>query len=282
MGLFQQPVERSMDTGPGAIRAMYLDVNGLSTYTERRGRGAPVVLVHALGTSLRCWDPAAEILARQWEVITYDYRGHGRTEKVAGAAGIPQLAADLAALLGRLAVGPVHVVGLAVGAMIAQHLAVDHPGMVRSLVLASPRSELDPRGVQYNEERAEAVEARGMRAVVDVTIARAFPPDYERHHPEVIAAFRGEFLANDPHGYAAVCRGLGTFCVTPRLHEIRCPTLLLAGEADRLCPPDQAAAMQSRIAGARRDVLPGIGHFSVVEAPGLFAERCAGFLKEEA
>lgn len=267
-----------MQIRSGSIHAMYLDVDGLSTYVERRGGGDPVVLVHALGTSLRSWDPAAEILARQWEIITYDYRGHGRTEKVPGTATIPRMADDLAGLLSRLGVASVHVVGLAVGAMIAQHLAVDHPGVVRSLVLVSPRSELDARGVKYNEERADAVEARGMRAVVDVTIERAFPPDYERRHPEVIAGFRGELLANDPHGYAAVCRGLGTFCVTPRLHEIRCPTLLLVGELDRLCPPDQAAAMQSRIADARVEVLPGIGHFSLVEAPATITERCAGFL----
>lgn len=267
-----------MQNGSGIIQTMYLDVDGLSTYLERRGSGDPVVLVHALGTSLRSWDPAAEILARRWEIIAYDYRGHGRTEKAPGTAAVPRMADDLAGLFSRLGVGPVHVVGLAVGAMIAQQLAVDHPGVVRSLVLASPRSELDSRGVKYNEERADAVEARGMRAVADITIERAFPPDYERGHPEVIAGFRGELLANDPHGYAAVCRGLATFCVTPRLHEIRCPTLLLAGELDRLCPPDQAAAMQSRIPDARLEVLPGIGHFSVVEAPATIAERCAGFL----
>jgi 3-oxoadipate enol-lactonase len=242
-----------------------------------------VVLVHALGLGVRSWDPVAARLARALEVIAYDYRGHGRTEKTAGrVCTIPALADDLAALLACLDLGPVSVVGLAVGALIALQAAVDRPRAVDALVLASPRSQLDAEGVAYNEERADAVEARGMRAVADATIARAFPPDYARARPGVVERFRGEFLANDPHGYAAVCRGLSTVRLTPRLGEIRCPTLLLPGELDRLCPPAEALAMQARIPGARCEALPDTGHFSAVEAPAAFAERCLAFLTPRA
>lgn len=269
-----------MGQSPGRpIDCMYVEANGTSTYVERRGRGWPVVLVHALGMSLRSWDPVAELLAREFEVVAYDYRGHGRTEKVAGACTIPTLADDLRDLLAHLALPSAHVVGLAVGSMIAQQLALQEPGLISGLVLASPRSELDARGVKYNEERADSVEAGGMRQVVDVTIQRAFPAKYERHHPEIVRWFRGEFLANDPHGYAAVCRGLSTFCVTPRLREMRCPTLLLAGELDRLCPPEGALDMQTRILGSRCETLPGIGHFSAIEAPQLIRDRILAFLR---
>jgi 3-oxoadipate enol-lactonase len=246
---------------------------------ERRGRGWPVVLIHALGMSVRSWDPVAEALAEDFEVVAYDYPGHGRTEKVGGPCTIPILAEHLRDLLGCLPLGPVNLVGLAVGSMIAQQLALQEPGLVSSLVLASPRSQLDPRGAKYNEERAGTVEAQGMRAVMDVTIQRAFPQDYGQNHPEVMRRFRGEFLANDPHGYAAVCRGLSTFCTTPRLHEIRCPTLLLAGEVDQLCPVREATAMHSRIPGSRCEVLAGVGHFSAIETPALFAERVLAFLR---
>ncbi len=269
-----------MSQSPGQpIDGVYVEVNGTSTYVERRGRGWPVVLVHALGMSVRSWDPVADALAEDFEVVAYDYRGHGRTEKVGGPATIPILAEHLRDLLGCLALGPVHLVGLAVGSMVAQHLALQTPGLVSALVLVSPRSELDPGGAQYNEERANAVEAQGMRAVMDVTIQRAFPEGYGRNHPEVMRRFRGEFLANDPHGYAAVCRGLSTFCTTPRLHEIRCPTLLLAGELDQLCPAREAAAMHSRIAGSRCETLPGVGHFSAIEAPAEVAQRVLAFLR---
>jgi 3-oxoadipate enol-lactonase len=261
------------------IEGMYVDANGTSTYVERRGRGWPVVLIHALGMSLRSWDTVAEALAEDFQVVAYDYCGHGRTEKVGGPSTIPILAEHLRDLLGCLALGPVHLVGLAVGSMIAQQLAIQEPRLVSALVLASPRSELDPRGAKYNEERADTVEAQGMRAVMGVTIQRAFPQDYGRNHPEVMRLFRGEFLANDPHGYAAVCRGLSTYCTTPRLHEIRCPTLVLAGELDQLCPAREAAAMHSRIAGSRCETLPGVGHFSAIESPAEVAQRVLAFLR---
>ena len=268
-----------MQTANRPVSSMYVEANGVSTYLERRGRGSPVVLVHALGMNLRSWDPVAEVLAEHFEVVAYDYRGHGRTEKIPGACSIPVLAEDLRDLLDRLALRPVHLVGLAVGSMIAQQLALADPQLVRALVLGSPRSELDPGGVAYNEQRAEAVETRGMREVIDVTIERAFPADSPPSHREAIGWFRGEFLANDPHGYAAVCRGLGTFCTTPRLGEIRCPTLLLPGELDQLCPVRESVDMRSRITGSRCETLPGVGHFSAIEAPVLFAQRVLTFLR---
>lgn len=267
-------------TSDGKVSSMYVEVSGLSTYLERRGRGQPLVLVHALGMNLRSWDPIAEILAEHFEVVAYDYRGHGRTEKPAAHAySIPMLAEDLRALLERLALRPVHLVGLAVGSMIAQQLALLDPALVRALVLGSPRSQLDPRGVTYNQQRAEIVEARGMRDVVDMTIDRAFPADYPDSHPETMRWFRGEFLSNDPHGYAAVCRGLSSFNLSDRLHEIRCPTLLLAGELDQLCPVGEAVSMQMRIAGSVCETLAGVGHFCAIEAPAQFGQRVLAFLR---
>jgi 3-oxoadipate enol-lactonase len=181
-----------MGQSPGRpIDGVYVEANGTSTYVERRGRGWPVVLIHALGMSLRSWDPIAEALAEDFEVVAYDYRGHGRTEKVVGPCTIPILAEHIKDVLRCLALGPAHLIGLAVGSMIAQQLALQAPGLVSSLVLASPRSELDRRGAKYNEERADTVEAQGMRAVMDVTIQRAFPQDYGQNHPEVMRRFQG-------------------------------------------------------------------------------------------
>jgi len=268
-----------METPNRPTRSTYIEANGVSTYVERRGRGWPVVLVHALGMSLRSWDPVAEFLAQEFEVIAYDYRGHGRTEKVGGVCTIPVLADDLRELLARLALGPVHLVGLAVGSMIAQQLVLADPSLVSALVLASPRSELDPHGAAYNEQRAKLVETAGMREALEVTIARTFSEDYPRAHVEIMRRFRGEFLANDPHGYAAICRGLSSFGVTERLREIVCPTLLLPGELDQLCPAREAIAMQARIRGSRCETLPGVAHFSAIEAPVQVGERVLAFLR---
>ncbi len=258
---------------------MFLEANGVSTYVERNGDGYPLVLIHALGTSLRSWDPAASRLSRAYEVVAYDYRGHGRSEKTLGPVSIQLLAQDFRDLVEKLGRQRVHIVGLAVGAMIAQQIAVDYPEVVSALVLADTRSALDSSGVKYNECRADSVERGGMRAAVEMTIERAFAPDFVCRSPEVLQSFRGEFLANDPHGYASVSRALASFHLIDRLSEIECPTLLLAGDMDRLCPPSEAAAMQARIPRAKLEILPGVGHFSAIEAPEEFADRVLAFLR---
>ena len=257
---------------------MFLEVNGVSTYIEDGGGGYPVVLIYALGTSLRSWDRVVPVLEKRYRVVRYDYRGHGRSEKPAGPASLPLLAEDLRALLQALGFAQVHIVGLAVGAMIAQQFAVDHRGLASGLVLADTRSAIDRSAAVYNEGRAEMVERGGMRAAVDQTIERAFAPGFAVRHSEALAAFRGEFLANDPHGYASISRALSSFHVADRLPDIDCPTLLLTGEMDRLCPPAEAAAMHSRLPKATLEILPGVGHFSAVEAPEAFAERTLAFL----
>jgi 3-oxoadipate enol-lactonase len=257
---------------------MFLDVNGISIYAEESGSGYPVVLIHALGTSLRSWDPLVPLMTRRYRVVRYDYRGHGRSEKSPGPATLPLLAEDLRSLLVGLGLGQAHVVGLAVGGMIAQQLAVDHPGLASGLVLADTASAIGAQAGEYNERRADAVERSGMRAAVDATIHRAFAPGFSERHPERLATFRGEFLANDPHGYACISRALRSFQVTDRLSNVHCPTLLLVGELDRLCPPSETAAIQARILGAKLEILSGVGHFSAVEAPEAFAERTLAFL----
>jgi 3-oxoadipate enol-lactonase len=257
---------------------MFVEVNGVSTYVERRGRGYPVVLIHALGTSLRSWDPVATVMEKRYSLVSYDYRGHGRSEKASGTLSIPLLAQDLRELLGLLGLERAHLVGLAVGAMISQQAAIDYPGLASGLVLADTRSGIDASAAQYNERRADSVERGGMRAAVDLTIERAFAPDFLGRNPDAVRAFRGEFLANDPRGYACVSRALSGFRVTDRLAEIDCPTLLLTGELDTLCPPFEAAAIQARISGAKLEILPGVGHFSAIEAPEEFALRALAFL----
>ena len=257
---------------------MFLDVNGVSTYVEETGSGHPVILVHAMGTSLRSWEPVVPYLAPRFRVICYDYRGHGRSETTAGVPSVRALAEDLRAILRAMSVERAHVIGLAVGGMIAQQLAVDHPGLATALVLADTVSAIGRQAAEYNEQRAQAVEQYGMRAMADATIERAFAPGFSSGHPERMAAFRGEFLATDPHGYAWISRALSGFDVTDRLAQVRCPALLLVGESDRLCPPSAAAAIQARIPGATLEILPGVGHFSAVEGPDLFAARTLAFL----
>jgi len=114
-----------------------ITVNQTHLYYEVTGAGQPVVLIHGLGSSTRDWDDHVPELAKTYEVITLDLRGHGRSDKPGGPYQIPMFAADLAALLQALKVASAHIVGLSLGGGFAFQFALDYPLMVRSLTLVN-------------------------------------------------------------------------------------------------------------------------------------------------
>src|SRR5215218_7951709 len=119
-----------------------ITLNGLDVFYETRGSGDPVLLVHGLGSSTEDWEPQVDALAREFTVVAYDVRGHGRTGKPGGRYTVSQFADDAAALIAALGLGPVHVIGLSMGGMIAFQLAADHPALVRSLVIVNSGPEM--------------------------------------------------------------------------------------------------------------------------------------------
>ena len=110
-------------------------VHGIDLYYEVHGAGQPVLLIHGLGSSTRDWDLQVPALAARFKVITFDVRGHARSEKPKQRYSVKLFADDTAALIRALDIAPVHVIGISMGGMIAFQLAVDSPGLVRSLVI---------------------------------------------------------------------------------------------------------------------------------------------------
>lgn len=113
--------------------------NGVGLYYELSGnRGAPIVLIHGAWFDHNSWDPVVPELARSFRVLSYDRRGHGKSESVAGQGSAQQDGADLSALLGQLDLAPAHIVGQSTGAIIALKLAMDHPDVVRTVSVHEP------------------------------------------------------------------------------------------------------------------------------------------------
>src|SRR5258708_37939114 len=110
-------------------------VNHTQLYYEVSGQGQPVVLIHGLGSSTRDWGEQVPEFSKTYQVITFDLRGHGRSEKPAGPYQIPVFAADLAGLLQALGVASAHIVGLSLGGGGAFQFALDYPSIVRRLTL---------------------------------------------------------------------------------------------------------------------------------------------------
>src|SRR5260221_506188 len=111
--------------------------NQINLYYEVSGAGQPVVLIHGLGSSTRDWEAQVPELAEDYQVITFDLRGHGQSDKPAGPYQMSQYGDDLAGLMGALGVASAHIVGISLGGCVALQFALDYPAQVRSVTVVN-------------------------------------------------------------------------------------------------------------------------------------------------
>ena len=256
----------------------WIEVNGTSLRYELSGNGPKtLVLIHEMGGTLDSWDQGLGALNNGRRVLRYDTRGAGLSEKIRGVVTWNNMADDLTALLDALGVtGKVAVAGIAVGAAIGVHFAVRNPDRAAALVLHGPATGVSAERRQQTLERAAAVEAGGMRGVVETSLANSYPP-VVRHNADVFREFRARWLANDPQSFAAINRMLAAEDISPELTKIACPTLVTAGRHDGLRPPSIIEPMAKQIPGAEFLEL-NTGHFASIQTPGTMSQAIHYFL----
>lgn len=256
----------------------WIEVNGTSLRYQRTGSGpATLVLVHEMGGTLDSWDLVLPALVNGRQVLRYDTRGAGLSEKIKDAVTWDQMADDLASLLDSLGIaGKVALAGIAVGAAIAVHFAVRYPDRAAALVLHGPAVGVPAKRRQATLDRAATAEAGGMRSIMETSLAAAYPP-IMRHDPDTFAAFRARWLGNDPESFAAINRMLANENIERELALLACPTLLTAGRHDGLRPPSVIEPM-ARLVSNGQFLELNTGHFASVQTPGLVAQAIHSFL----
>jgi len=248
---------------------------------EPRNGKAPrhtVVLSHALGCDLTMWDALANTLAEDCRVIAYDHRGHGSSDAPDALYTMADLADDAARMLRELDSGPVVWVGLSMGGMVGQELALRHPSLVRALVLANTTSAYPEAAQAVWEQRIATVRASGIEAIADAVMGRYFHDAYRAQKPGTVARFRRRVVSTDAVGYVGCCNAVGKVDTTARLGAISVPTLVIAGELDQGTPVAMAQALVEGIPEARLVVLQEASHLSAVEQPQAFQEAVVGFV----
>ena len=247
----------------------------------REGQGPVVVLSHALGCDLSMWDAVAERLKQRFTVLRYDARGHGQSAAPAGPYSMETLADDAAALITAQVTGPVHFVGLSMGGMTAQALAVRHPQLVKSITIANAANFYgEPAGAMWRT-RMNTVLTQGVPAIAEGAIQRWFTPEFIADTvgggAARVATLRQklEQLAAEP--YAASCGAVAAMDFRSSNQHITCPTLVIAGTRDEATPLALSEAIVSSIPGAKLVTLPA-AHLSAVEQPQAFAALLETFL----
>jgi pimeloyl-ACP methyl ester carboxylesterase len=242
------------------------------------GKGPRLALVHGVGGAMQNWDGVVDRLKSRFELLRYDLRGHGRSEKRAGPYTLSDFAADHIALLNELGWESAHVAGFSLGGIIAQALARDYPARIDKLVLISAIAGRTEDERAKAQARARALAEGGADTHLDAALDRWFTRGFQAAHPEVIEGRKRQAAAQDKTCYAAAYRVLANDDLADDLHRIRHETLVMTGELDAGSTPRMAALMAERIPNASLQLLPGLKHSVLLEAPELVASRIEVFL----
>jgi 3-oxoadipate enol-lactonase len=252
--------------------------NGIDIHYAITGTGPVVVFAHSLATDLSMWDSNAAALADRYTVLRFDSRGHGGSSAPAGDYTWELLCADVLGLLDALGIRRIHYVGLSMGGMLGQHLALRAPDRIASLTLACTTSRFPPGAGAVWPERIAAVRALGMQSQVEPTLARWFTGDYLDTHHDVIARIGAMIAATPPAGFIGWAHAIATIDVTDRLGEISCPTLVIGGAEDPSTPTALQQIIAANIPGAQLEIIARAAHLANVEQADSFNRLLREFL----
>ena len=254
----------------------HADLDGLPVHFCDEGSGTPLVLLHGLGHDIGYWDAHVPVLAAHHRVLRCDLRGFGASGKPAGPYTLTEYAADVERFLVACAVDRAHVVGISMGGVIAQRVALDHPHRVRSLVLVSTSSEVGRTATAVWQSLATTIERDGFDDRL-ADASRAFSPAYAAAHPDVVASMTRRNCDNDPRAYAAAARAVSDYNWTSALGTVTAPVLILQGIEDQLTPPGGSVKMSRAIPRTRLLMIARAGHNLPVEQPEIFHTAVLAF-----
>ncbi len=256
-------------------------VAGSELQYERRGTGPPLLLVQGMGANAAHWgEPFLRGLERDFELVLYDHRGIGRSAPWGGDLTIAGLATDALALLDALGIAQAHVLGISMGGMVAQELALAAPQRVRTLTLGCTSCG----GTQSKSTASEVIQrltaavlsrdqARVLRTGFEIVVSPAYAAS-EQHY----AAFAEAALHHQPGLSILIAQKAAAEAhdAYARLRALRVPTLVIHGTADAVLEPTNGDLVASLIPGARLELLEQVGHLFFWEQP----ERTAELVRE--
>jgi pimeloyl-ACP methyl ester carboxylesterase len=243
--------------------------NGINLYYEIHGQGQPLLFIHGLGSSARDWEFQMAEFAKAYQVITFDLRGHGQSDKPAGPYSMSMFAADTVGLLKALGIENPHVIGLSLGGGVAFQMAVDASLPIKSLTIVNSTPELIVHTFQEQMmvwQRIIIVKLLGMKKMGEVLSKRLFiKPEQE----DIRQTFVARWAENDQRAYLNAMRALVGWSVTARIGSIQCPTLVITADQD-YSPLSVKEAYTAMIPGAQLAIIPDSRHATPVERPQEF------------
>lgn len=255
-------------------------VGDVSLAYRESGSGEPVIFINGLGSTMDMWNPPVLAnLSEHFRVIIFDNRGTGYTGASEKAFSIPLFARDTADLMEALGISSAHILGLSMGASVAQELALSFPEKVNKLILVAGECGGSESVKMQPVILAKLMDKSGTKKdVINRMFTLLFPPSWLATHddfdycPEVYETTDDEIIARQA---AAFFSWTGSF---NRLGDIRSPTLVISGNEDLIVPAINSQIISRQIPGAKPVVIPGTGHGLMYQEADVFCEYVLAFL----
>jgi 3-oxoadipate enol-lactonase len=256
------------------------EINGVRLHHVVTGdpEGLPLVFANSLGTDFRIWDKVIAGLPAGLKSLRYDMRGHGLSDAPEGDYPMADLVADVAGLMDALGFRDAVFVGLSIGGIVAQGLAVERPDLVRAVVLSNTAAKLGTE--QTWGERIALVRAQGIDAIADNVMKLWFSKAFHDERADELVGWRHMLTRTPVAGYVGCCAAIAHTDLRDSTRTIRQPVLAIGGDADGSTPPDLVRETAESIPGARFELIRGAGHIPCVERPEAVAALLTTFLKE--
>lgn len=268
------------DCNPYNGRSVPLSSQAPRLYYVQEGSGPDLVLIHGVGSQHGDWGEVARRLAPKFSILRYDLRGHGTSEAPPGPYKAEDFAADLIALMDETGLRRPHIAGFSLGGLIAQCIALNHPDRVHKLALLGTVAGRTPEERARVEGRLGFIASSHPADYFDQSVGRWFTEAFREANPDVVAGRKAVVTAMDGAAYAAAYHALAMTDFGDRLGEISHETLVSTGEDDIGSNPRMARFMADHIPNARLEILPGLRHSILLEAPDLVAALLTDFFAE--
>ncbi|MGQ9722743.1 MAG: alpha/beta fold hydrolase [Candidatus Jordarchaeum sp.] len=261
-----------------------MKVGDINIYYEIHGDGPPLVMIMGLSANKDWWHPfVLDQFSKNFKTVIFDNRGAGRTDKPKIDYSIKMFAEDTIGLMDKLGIKKSHILGVSMGGIIAQEIALTHPERVDKLVLVStscggPKSvPVPPETLKIMLSRGEMTDEERMRTTVDLL----YPEEYRKNNPEIIEeAVRRLMIAPIPiDAYMRQLQAASQFDSYDRLPMIKAPTIVLTGKKDVLLPWENSKILAERISKAKLVTFEESGHGMVSQNAEEFAQKVIEFLK---
>ncbi len=270
----------------------YAKVNGAKLWYEIKGKGEPIAQVHGAGFGHDNFGMVSPILSKKFQVLDYDMRGYGLSERPIQEYSMETWADDLANLMDGVGWSSAHIHGTSMGGMIAQQFAVKYPEKTRTLILGCTACKSDEtvKLTFRTWKRIAQTGGMGEEALAGILATQALSRNFldGPKGPETVKQIQEVMGRNNKvEVFSAACDAIIRFDITTQLRKIKAPTLIMAGDQDIMTPLDQgpkgggARIIHKLIHGSKLEIIKGCGHTFLFERPAESARTIIEFINSQ-